>query len=214
MVSCRIGLVDVRIAVFGGTGGTGRRVIDQALTAGHEVSALVRRPGSVTVHERLRLVVGTVQQQLAVDAVVHGQDVVISALGPAQKGPVTVCTDGVRAILAAMHTGQVRRLVVVSAHGAAETHDRSLYSLALWMSVAGKMRDKEHMEELVRASPVQWTIIRPPALSNRGGTGTYRTGTDLKIGLTSKISRVDLADFLLREATTPTFAGQAPRITA
>lgn len=209
-----IGLVDVKVAVFGGTGGTGREVIDQALSAGHEVSALVRQPGRLPLYDRMRLVVGTVGQQAAVAEVVQGQDVVISALGPAQKGPVTVCTDGVRAILAAMHTAQVRRLVVVSAHGAAETHDRSLYSLALWMSVAGKMRDKEDMERLIRASDVQWTIVRAPALSNRGHTGTYRTGTDLKIGLTSKISRTDLADFLLREATTPAFSGQAPRITS
>ncbi len=209
-----MGRVGMKVAVLGATGGTGREVVDQALRAGHEVSALVRRPGALPAHERLRLVVGDVGQQDAVEDVVRGQDVVISALGTEAKGPVTVCAEGARAVLAAMASAQVARLVAVSAHGAAESRDRSPYCLALWLSVAEKMRDKERMEALIRASDVQWTIVRPPALSNRAHTGVYRTGTDLKIRLTSKVSRADLADFLLREARTPAFSGQTPAITA
>lgn len=198
--------------MLGATGGTGREVVDQALRAGHEVSALVRRPGALPAHERLRLVVGDVGQHGAVEDVVRGQDVVISALGTEAKGPVTVCADGARAVLAAMNCAQVARLVAVSAHGACESRDRSLYCLVLWLSVAEKMRDKERMEALIRASDVQWTIVRPPALSNRAHSGAYRTGTGLKIRLTSKISRADLADFLLREAATPASTGQTPAI--
>lgn len=204
----------MRVAVVGATGGTGREVVDQALRAGHEVSALVRRPGALPAHERLRLVVGEVGQQDAVEGVVRGQDVVVSALGSRGRVPVTVCAEGARAVLAAMGSGQVARLVAVSAHGAAESRDRSPYCVALWLSVAGKMRDKERMESLIRASDVQWTIVRPPALSNRAHTGAYRTGVDLKIRLTSKVSRADLAHFLLREATTPAFTGRTPAITA
>ncbi len=98
--------------------------------------------------------------------------------------------------------------------GRESTHDRSLFSLAVWASVADKMRDKEAMEALIRASGVDWTIIRPPALTDGPRTGTYRTGTDLKIRLTSRISRADLADFALREAATPAFGHQATRIAA
>jgi putative NADH-flavin reductase len=203
----------MRVAVLGATGGTGREVVDQALRAGHGVSALVRRPGALPAHERLRLVVGNVSQHGAVDEVVRGQDVVISALGTEAKGPVTVCADGARAVLTAMGSGRPGRLVALSAHGAAESRDRSLYCLAVWLSVPEKMRDKERMEALIRASDVRWTIVRPPALSNRAHTGAYRTGVDLKIGLTSKVSRADLADFLLREAATPAFTGQTPAIT-
>jgi len=205
----------VRIAIFGATGRTGRHVVEQALAAGHDVSALVRRPDGLTLDDdRLRLVVGSFDQQDAVERVVDGQDVVISALGTDQKGFVTVCTDGVRSILAAMDRSSVRRLVVVSAHGAAESRDRSLYSLAVWAFLANKMRDKEHMEELIRASDVDSTIVRPPALSDGPRTGTYRTDPDLRIRLTSKISRADLADFLLREATAPAFVGRTPRLAA
>src|SRR5262249_39202139 len=108
----------MRIAVFGATGATGRQVVDQALEAGHEVTALVRSPASLGVrHPRLEVVTGDVKQPQAVEAVVRGQDAVISALGTNQRGPVSVCGDGVRAILAAMARHAVRRLVVVSAHG-------------------------------------------------------------------------------------------------
>lgn len=206
---------DMRIAVFGGTGGTGAQVVAQARAAGHEVAALVRDPARLVSHsDRLQVVVGHIDQQDRVEEVVRGVDAVISALGTDRRGPTRVCTDGIGSILAAMAESRIRRLVAVSAHGAGETHDRSLFSLAVWASVADKMRDKEAMEDLIRASGVDWTIIRPPALTDGPRTGTYRTGTDLKIRLTSRISRADLADFLLREAATPAFGHQAPRIAA
>ncbi len=201
--------------MFGGTGRTGSLVVTQALAAGHEVAALVRDPARMGIRsERLRVVVGGLGEQDAVGRVVDGCDAVLSALGTGEKGPSTVCADGVRAILAAMAESGVRRLVALSAHGAGDSRDRSLYSLAVWASVADKMRDKDAMETLVRASAVDWTIIRPPALTDGPRTGTYRAGTDLKIRLTSRVSRADLADFLLREAATPGFVHQAPRITA
>jgi uncharacterized protein YbjT (DUF2867 family) len=125
-----------------------------------------------------------------------------------------VCTDGIRATLRAMGETGVRRLVVVSAHGAAESRDRSPYSLAVWASVGHKMRDKESMEELIRASDTEWTIVRPPALKDTAPTGRYRTGTDLRIRLTSSVSRADLADFLVSEALAPGYVHRAPRIAA
>ncbi len=205
----------MRIAVFGATGATGREVVKQALQAGHEVSSLVRTPAGLATHDRLRVVVGGLDRSDRVAEVVDGADAVISALGTNEKGPVTVCGDGVRSILAAMATHRVRRLVVVSAHGAAESHDHSLYVLAVWASVGHKMRDKERMEELIRAADVDATVVRPPALSTGPYTGTYRTGPDLRIRLTAKVSRADLADFLLREATAPSAtSGLAPRIAA
>lgn len=111
-----------------------------------------------------------------------------------------------------MESYDVHRLVVVSAHGAAESHDRSLYMLAVWAMQRHKMLDKERMEELIRASSVDWTVVRPPALTEGPRTGAYRTGTELPIRITSNISRADLANFLLREAVEGRFDRQAPRI--
>ncbi|MFD3456631.1 NAD(P)-dependent oxidoreductase [Streptomyces sp. NPDC058691] len=205
----------MKIVVFGATGGTGRETVAQALAAGHDVTAVVRRPDALQPHPGLRIaLVPDLNDAELVDDALVGCDAVISALGTNAKGPVSVCTDGVRSILGAMTRTGVRRLVVVSAHGAAESHDGSLYSRMLWAMLGDKMRDKDEMEKLIRASTADWTIVRPPALKNKPHTGTYRAGTDLRIGLTSAISRADLADFLLREATaaTPAHLHQTPRI--
>jgi putative NADH-flavin reductase len=205
----------VKIVVFGASGGTGRETVTQGLAAGHHVTAVVRRPEALQARSGLRIaVVPDLNSAEPVDDVVNGHDVVISALGTNAKGPVSVCTDGVRSILASMTRMGVRRLIVVSAHGAAETNDGSLYSRMLRAMLGDKMRDKDEMEKLIRASTVDWTVVRPPALRNKPRTGVYRVGTDLKIRLTSAISRADLADFLLREATAPAYLHQAPRIAA
>jgi putative NADH-flavin reductase len=204
----------MRIVVFGASGGTGSQTVHRAASAGHEVTAVTRRPdvfAGVSVRE---VVVPELTVPGAIDHVVRDQDAVISALGTAAKGPVSVCADGIRSVLAAMESTGTRRLIAVSAHGAAETHDRSLYSLALWAALADKMRDKEAMERVIRNSGVDWTIVRPPALNDRPGRGRYRTGTDLRIRLTSTISRADLGDFLVREAETPAYLHQFARIAA
>ena len=198
----------MNIVVFGATGGTGQETVAQAVAAGHQVTAVVRRTGPLQERSGLRVVVvPDLDRADQVDGAVKDQDVVISALGTNAKGRVTVCTDGVRSIIGAMSRTGV-------AHGAAETHDHSLYSLALWAALADKMRDKEAMERLIRASALQWTIVRPSALRDKPYTGRYRTGTDLKIRLTSAIPRADLADFLLRETVTPAYVHQLPRIAA
>ncbi|MFI6763793.1 NAD(P)-dependent oxidoreductase [Micromonospora sp. NPDC050417] len=203
----------MKIVVFGATGGTGRETVTQGLAAGHHVTAVVRRPDALPAAPRLQIAVlpdlNNVEQ---VHGVVDGRDAVISALGTNARGPVSVCTDGVRSILVAMTRTGVRRLIVVSAHGAAESNDGSFYTRSLWAMLGHKMRDKDEMEKLIRASDVDWTIVRPPALTRKPRTGHYHVGTDLKIRLTSTISRADLADFLLREATTPNYTHQAPRI--
>jgi len=207
----------MRIAVFGGTGRTGRQVVTQALAAGHEVRVLVRSEDSARRlgrHDRLTAVVGTFEQPGPVEAVVRGTGAVISTLGATVEGPTTVCTDGVRAILAAMGRQGVRRLLVLSAHGVADSHDRSPYVVAVWALRGHRMRDKETMEELIRAADIDATIVRLPALTEGPRTGRYRTGTGVAIPITGSIRRADVADFLLGAAVTGSYRSQTPRILA
>ncbi len=205
----------MKLAVFGGTGATGRHLVDQALQAGHEVTALVRRAGALPIEDpRLRIVTGDVEQAAAVQSVVEGQDAVISVLGARKHGSSTICTDGVRSILQAMKATGVRRLIALSAYGAAETRNASLFIQFVRSLIADKMRDKDRMEALVRSSGVDWTLPRPPALTNGKHTGRYRTGIDLKVGMTGHISRADLADFILQEVTRNAFVGRAPIVLA
>jgi putative NADH-flavin reductase len=201
------------LAVLGATGATGRHVVDAALRRGHEVTALVRRAGSFSPAERLSEVVWTdLSDEATLASALTGANAVISTLGGAAKGPTTVCADGIRSAVTAMDQAGVSRLVVVSAHGVAESHDRSLYSLAVWAGVANRMRDKETMESLITASNLDWTIVRPPALNDTPAIGRYQVATDLPIHLWTSIGRADLAGFLVREAEKSQFVGAFPRI--
>ncbi len=202
-----------RLAVLGATGATGRLVVDAALRRGHEVVAVVRRPGAFPARPGLAEALWSdLADRTTLAAALRGADAVVSALGGAPSGPTTVCTDAVRSLVPAMRTAGVRRLVAVSAHGVADSHDRSLYSRAVWSSVGDRMRDKESMEALVTASDLDWTLVRPPALKNGPGRGGYRTGEDLPVRLWSAISRADLADFLVQEVEHPRYVRGFPRI--
>ncbi|GLY98667.1 NADH-flavin reductase [Actinoplanes sp. NBRC 103695] len=185
-----------------------------ALERGHTVTACVRGKATFTGHERLNEAVWPdVDDMPALTDALTGADVVISTLGGAGTGPTTVCTDGIATTLKAMEMTGVTRLIAVSAHGVLETHDRSLYSLAVWAGVADRMRDKETMEPLITASGLDWTIVRPPKLSNHPPTGNSRVGTDLPIHVWSSIGRADLAAFLIDEAENPRYVRAYPRIT-
>lgn len=202
------------VAVLGASGATGRHVISTTLARGHAAVALVRRPGTFAPRDGLAEEIWPdVTDASALSRALPGADVVISALGGADKGPTTVCTDGIRSAVTAMKAAGVPRLIAVSAHGVLETHDRSLYALAVWANVAERMRDKETMEALITASGLQWTIVRPPKLSDHDATGRYTAGTDLPIRLWSAIGRADLAAFLLDEAETARYPHAHPRIT-
>jgi putative NADH-flavin reductase len=178
-------------------------VVQQALEAGHEVSVLVRSQASADTlgsHERLITVLGRLEEPGDVDAVVHGAAAVVSALGAATNGPTTVCADGARAILQAMRRHGVRRLLVVSAHGVAESHDHSAYVHVVWGLRGHRMRDKEVMEDLIAGADVAATVVRVPALSDGQRTGRYLTGTDLRVGAPTRC----------RERTSPTSCSPPP----
>ena len=202
------------VAILGASGATGRHLVSTALDRGHRAVAFVRRPGAFAPRDGLTEVVWPeVTDAAALTRALPGAGAVISALGGAGKGPTTVCTDGVRSAVTAMRTTGVTRLIAVSAHGVLETHDRSLYSRAVWAGVAERMRDKETMEPLITASGLTWTIVRPPKLSDHQATGKFAVGTDLPIRVWSSVGRADLAAFLIDEALTPRYERAHPRIT-
>jgi putative NADH-flavin reductase len=203
----------MKLAVLGATGGTGRLVIRQALQSGHYVTALVR-PGSASMQAPgLEVVTGQLSDQSLVRSVIHGQDAVVSALGTQEKGPVSVCAEGAAAIVAAMRAEGVRRLIALSAHGASESRDGSLYCRLLWAVLPHKMRDKEVMEAILSAADLDWTIVRPSALTN-GGQGRYRAALDMRMAVWSRVSRAAVARFILDELAQPRFVRQCPGVTA
>ncbi|WP_431950289.1 NAD(P)-dependent oxidoreductase [Actinacidiphila sp. bgisy167] len=187
----------MRIAIFGATGHVGRELVAQALDAGHEVTALARDPARLPPRDRLTAVTGDVRDPEVVGRVVGGADGVLSALGTRSPRGAGVCADGMRRILPAMRELGVRRLVAVGAYGSGPGA-RGAYRLATSLVIPAVMRDKDRQEEVIRAEGDLWTIVRPAVITGGRYTGVYRTGSDLRLGLASRVSRADLADFMLR----------------
>jgi len=205
----------MKLLVFGGTGGTGREIVAQALGQGHVVTALVRNPAALTTkHENLRVVRGDILDYPSVDAAVPGQDAVLSALGVRVLRKNTLLSDGTQTIIRAMERHGVKRFICESSLGVGESKEQlgwvfNLFIIPLFLR--NVFRDKETQEQHIRQSKPEWIIVRPGALVNGPRTGVYRSGfstTDRTIK--AKISRADVADFMLKQLTDDTYLRKTP----
>jgi putative NADH-flavin reductase len=194
----------MRLVVFGATGGTGERLVEQALQVGHAVTAVARRPEAVKLqHPRLEVRRGDVLVAGDVEAAIAGHDAVLSALGAgSSRAPTTICRDGVRNMLAAMERCGVRRISCVSALGLGDGAlqpwpMRLLMRHVLQPLLRHPFDDLRAMEARLRESPLEWTIVRPPRLTNGARVGRYRYAIDTPLARALTISRADLADYML-----------------
>lgn len=191
----------MNVIVFGSTGGIGRESVRQALDAGHTVTAVARRPNAIEInHPRLTVVKGDAMQPDTLTAPMQGQDAVISALGIAKEGPTTLYSQGVSNIITAMRAAGVRRILCISASGLdpGPWWQRVFAKPLLWRAFNGMYSDLVRMEALVQASGLDWTVVRPPRLSDKPRTGKYQVAVNahLKSGFT--LSRADTADYMVR----------------
>jgi putative NADH-flavin reductase len=203
----------LRLAIFGGSGRAGRVVVEHALRHGHGVNALTRDPARISPHPELRVVGGDVRDPAAVASTLNGADAIVSTLGRQRRGPA-VCTEGIRTVLSAAAGNGPRRLIILTNYGVADSRDRTAYVAASWLLERAVLQDKEQMEALVRDSDTEWTLIRAPVLTNGPRTGSYRTGTDLRLSFTAKVSRADLAEFMLTELRENAYPRRAVVITS
>lgn len=201
----------MNVIVFGSTGGIGIEAVRQALDAGHTVTAVARRPEAITIqHPHLTVVKGDAMQPDTLIAPMQGQDAVISALGIAKEAPTTLYSDGVRNILAAMDAAGVRRILCISASGIdpGPWWQKIIAKLLLWRFFHHMYSDLVRMEAVVQASDADWTVVRPPRLTDKPRTGTYQVAVNehLKSGFT--LSRADTADYMVRNlADRTTYCG-------
>lgn len=194
----------MNVTVFGSTGRTGRELVRAALDAGHTVTAAARDPSRIRVpHERLRAVRADVLDPPTLDAAVQGADAVVSALGePDGRAPTVVYSTGVANILAAMHRAGIRRFVGVSALPVTPRAEvgflegRLVYPI-LYRLFGEGYADMARMEQVLHGSDVDWTIVRPPRLTDRPATGRYRKAVNQHIRRARSISRADLAGAML-----------------
>lgn len=195
----------MRLTVLGATGGTGRELITQGLAAGHEMTAVVRDPARLPVRdERLHVVRADVFDAAALEPAVKDADAVLSALGHRSRRDTWVCAPAARATVAAMRATDRRRLLVVSAAPVARNDpgDRRLYAMTvrplLRRLLARAYADMAEMEEQVRAGGLDWTILRPPRLTDGPATGRARTALNQNVPGGYILSRADLAAEMLR----------------
>ncbi|MCB5182854.1 NAD(P)-dependent oxidoreductase [Streptomyces antimicrobicus] len=199
----------MKLTVFGATGGVGREVVRQALAAGHEVTAVVRDRARLDVPDRLGLHVATVadlRDEEALVPLLRGRDAVVSALGAAgnQQARLTPVTGpALRAVVPAMGRAGVDRLTAVSAApvGPDAPTDgfftRGVFLPLLRRALRDVYADLADMEAVLAASPVDWTVVRPPKLTNGRRTGVYRRAVGEPLPRARTIPRADVADALL-----------------
>ncbi len=206
----------MKITVFGATGRIGEHVVRQALSSGYKVTAVVRDPARLAVrHPALEVVtVPSLTDPEPLVPVLDGSDAAISAIGPRRRSDVRVASTVTRAILAAMDASGVSRFVAVSAVpvGPVPEGESWLNRRILLPLIGALLRDMYAdlavMEDEIRSSRTQWTIVRPPRLVNRPSSGRYRTTVGGNVPRASTIGRADVAHALLAALNNPATVGQ------
>ncbi len=201
----------MKVIIFGASGSIGRPVVEQALASGHQVTAVVRK-GKLDDRPGLTVVSTDVLDPTAVNAVMPGHDSVICVLGAGRAGVVR--STGTANIIAAMHEHGIRRLICQSTLGAGDSAPALNFFwkyLMFGLLLRPAFADHQIQEQLVRASGLDWTIVRPAAFTDGPLTEKYQHGfaPDTK-DLTLKISRKDLASFLVKQLNSVQYLLKTP----
>jgi putative NADH-flavin reductase len=209
----------MKLLIIGGTGGTGRELIKQALDSGHQLTALIRNPNKLRiVHPNLKVIQGNVLDIDKVQEVVEGQEAVLSALGHKRFFiKTTILSEGTRNIIAAMEKYGVKRLICITSLGIND----SRFKLGLYYTlfvipviVFFYFRDKAKQEKLIKSSKLNWTIVRPGQLTYGKKRGVYKHGPNTgNYLLTKMISRADVAHFMISQLTDEHYLHQTPGVT-
>ncbi|WP_107659159.1 NAD(P)-dependent oxidoreductase [Nocardia suismassiliense] len=199
----------MRLTIFGASGNTGSRLVRQALTAGHQVTAVVRGEHSLLDHPQLRLVVADVLNPAAITAAIQDADAVFDTIGARDRGPTSVCTDAALSISKAMESVGVQRLIITSnsAGIAGPGDDWStrfvVKPLILRPLLRHSLADMAAAEQAVRDSSLDWTIVRAPQLTDNKAKNAYRSAIDRNVTFGFRITREDLATAMLDFAADP-----------
>jgi putative NADH-flavin reductase len=153
----------------------------------------------------------------SLEAAVVGQDAVLSALGHKRWFyPNRILSTGTRNLVRAMETHGVRRLVCETALGVGDSRGRAGLYYTLFVApfiLPFYFRDKERQEDVIRGSSLDWVIVRPGRLTNGGRRRGYRHGSEVGHWLwTCRISRADVADFMLRQLADDTYLRRSPGV--
>ncbi|MDT7591729.1 MAG: hypothetical protein QOH45_1260 [Pseudonocardiales bacterium] len=216
----------MKLTIVAATGGIGRHLLEQALAAGHEVTAVVRNPSRLSTPARVVTADLAVSGSAALETAVAGADAVLSGLGARSTADTGVAERGTRAVTEAMRATGVRRIVVVSAApigtvaSPGRPHPpkydpgdgfamRYLLGPLVKAALRGHYADLARMEDVLRDGELDWTAVRPPRLTDKALTGSYRTAPGQNLPGGVRISRADVAHLMLRVLDEPETIKQA-----
>lgn len=203
----------MKIAIIGATRGIGLAMAKAALADGHEVTVLARTPGRIPMSDvHLHIVQGDALDPDAIAKVVEGQDVICDCLGTTNvTKTITLFSRSAENLSKALKPEQL--LIAVTGIGSGDSKGSGgfLYDRLFMPIVLKRMyADKNVQERIIKDKVARWIIVRPGFLTNGPHTGKYRALTDLRGVKGGKISREDVADFMLRQAKSPEFLKQTP----
>ncbi len=207
----------MKIVVFGASRGVGLKVVEQALEAGHTVTAFVRSPEKFGVkHANLNVLKGDAMDAAAVANAIAGQDVVVSALGPTRPPVSHMMETSAKNIIAGMKKHGTRRLVSTTGAGVRQPEDQPKFIdhfIGFLLNFLAKdvVLDSAENVKVIQASDLEWTVVRYPRLINGKHTRKYQVGFVSKESGT-QISRADGADFILKELTEKKWLRKLPLV--
>lgn len=203
----------MKIIIFGSTGSIGAHLVRQALDAGHTVTAFVRDPAKMQIkHPRLQLAQGDLMDASSVASAVKGHDAALCAIGSGRKGNVR--SQGTLHVIQAMERHGVKRLVCETTLGAGDSRGNLNFFwkyIMFGMFLREAYADHQKQEEYIMRSNLDWTIVRPAAFTDGPHTGVYQHGFSANAkNVTLKISRADVADFMLKQLNDNRYLRKAP----
>jgi uncharacterized protein YbjT (DUF2867 family) len=204
----------MKLTIVAATGGVGRELLEQAVAAGHDVTAVVRNPAKLS--RQVQSVTADLSRPdpAVLESAVVGADAVLSGLGPHSNADAGIASAGMPAIVAAMRAVGTRRIVAVSAAPVSTVptrrrpnppkHDpgdgffmRHVLSHVANVRLGKVFADLAEMEDILRESGLDWTVVRPPRLSGKPGTGRYRTAYGQNVRGGWIVPRADVAQLML-----------------
>ena len=207
----------MRLLIFGATGGVGRPLTERALEQGHEVTAVERDPAKLSLtHPGLLVAQGDVTDPASVRTVIKGHDMVFCTLGTGGRGPTTLFSTAARNVTRAMDARGVRRLMFLSNFGVLDERAPDLL-WAVMMPFARVwlrhlLRDHRLALEVIRQYDWEWMAVRPMIMTDGPSTGRYRIAVEGLPPHGVRISRADVADFMLLQVNSDEYVHQIPAL--